>query len=186
VAVLVSLREGESVVVRPVGPTDRTLLLAAFDRFGDGSRYQRYLIPKQRLTDDELRFFADVDHRDHEAIGAIDPLTSQGVGIARYLRDPEHPEKAEAAVAVVDEWQGKGLGRVLMSRLATRARRQGIRTFTATLLTDDRAMRALFEELGEVRVHPDGSAIEIEVGLDDAQRVLSTAARASASYGLRA
>jgi GNAT superfamily N-acetyltransferase len=108
------------------------------------------------------------------------------VGVARYIRDPERADRAEAAVAVVDEWQGKGLGRVLLSHLARQARRHGIRTFTATLLTENRAMRALFEELGEVRVHPDGSAVEIEVGLGDAQRVLSTAARASASYGLPA
>ena len=184
--VLVQLQGGDAVVVRPVGPADRTLLLAAFDRFGDRSRYERFLIPKQRLTDDELQFFTEVDHHDHEAIGAIDPLTSQGMGIARYIRDRARPDRAEAAVAVVDEWQGKGLGRVLLSHLARRARIQGIRTFTATLLTENRAMRALFEELGEVDAHPDGSALDIEVGLGDAQRVLSTAARASASYGLRA
>jgi GNAT superfamily N-acetyltransferase len=182
---LVQLRDGSSVVVRPVGPIDRPLLAAAFDHFGERSRYQRFLIPKKRLTDDELRFFTDLDHHDHEAIGAIDPLTGEGVGIARFIRDPERPHCAEATIAVVDDWQGRGLGRVLVSHLARRARLDGIETFTATLLTENRAMRTLFEELGDVRVHPDGSAIDIEVALPDAQRVLSTAVRASTSYGLR-
>ena len=192
------------MVVRPVGSDDRTLLAAAFDHLGDRSRYQRFLIPKRRLTEDELRYFTDVDHHGHEAIGAVDPLTSQGVGIARFLRDPARPHVAEAAVAVVDEWQGRGLGGVLLSHLARRARREGIEAFTATLLTDNRAMRELFSRLGEMRVHPDGSTMEIEVALRDAPEALraaaaacadgepqpelvrATASRASASYGLRA
>jgi GNAT superfamily N-acetyltransferase len=68
-----------------------------------------------------------VDHHDHEAIIALDPLTGEGVGVARYVRAGADPEVAEVAVTVVDDWQGRGLGRALLERLAARARREGVR-----------------------------------------------------------
>jgi L-amino acid N-acyltransferase YncA len=121
----------------------------------------------------------EIDHVDHEAIGALDPRTGAGLGVARYLRNPHRPDTAEAAVAVVDEWQGRGLGGVLLRRLCRRAKANGIDTFTASLLTDNRSMLRLFERLGRVSVRElDGPAMEIDVELpvDDMRTLLRSAA----------
>jgi len=162
---LVELRDGSHVRIRPIRPTDKALLVRAFDKLGPGSRYRRFLGYKKELTVAELAALTEVDHHDHEALGAIDPETGEGVGVARYVRLPERRETAEAAVTVVDAWQGRGLGTALMQRLAARAREEGIREFTATLLSDNRAMLSVFRRLGVLRVVRDGEVKQIDVCL---------------------
>ena len=149
---VVRLRDGGEVLVRAVQPEDKPLFASGWERFGDESRYRRFMGAKPRLTTDELSFFTELDHIDHEALGAIDPETGEGLAVARYVRDPERPHAAEAAVSVIDAMQGRGLGTVLLRRLCHRAAQNGIRTFTAGLLTNNHSMLRLFEKLGEVRV----------------------------------
>ncbi len=162
----VDLPDGSEVIVRPVEPEDKPLFATAWERFGDESRYRRFMAAKPRLTPDELAYFTEVDHVDHEAIAAVEPATGAGLGVARYARNPDRPHTAEAAVAVVDAWQGRGLGGVLLRRLCARAAANRITGFTASLFTDNRSMLHLFERLGQVRVRGhDGATMEIDVEL---------------------
>ena len=118
------------------------------------------------LSDAQLRYLTEVDHRDHEALVAYDPDTGQGVGVSRYVRSGEDPRVAEAAVVVDDEWQGRGLGSALCLALADRAREEGVERFEAILLADNERVRHLLDSLGPSRVTGrDGSAIEVEVDL---------------------
>jgi GNAT superfamily N-acetyltransferase len=162
---LVTLRDGSEIRVRPVRPEDKPQILQAFEGLGAGSRYRRFLGVKKQLSTAELARFTEVDHSDHEALGAVDPQTGDGIGVARYVRLGDRREAAEAAVTVVDAWQGKGVGSVLLERLAARAREEGIREFTATLLSDNRAVLSLFRHLGVLRVVRDGPVQEIDVCL---------------------
>ena len=73
--------------------------------------------------------------------------------MARYVRDADRPHAAEAAVSVIDAMQGRGLGGLLLRRLCHRAAQNGIRVFTAELLTSNHSMLQLFEKLGEVQRH---------------------------------
>ena len=171
------LKDGATVVIRPVVAEDKPLFVAGFERFSEESRYRRFMSHKKRLTAAELAFFTELDHHEHEALGAIDPRTGEGLGVARYIRDPRDPSAAEAAVAVVDGWQGRGLGRALLDRLARRAVEEGVTHFTASLFTDNRDMLRLFQRLGEVEVTGRGGdtwEIDVELpvgaGLGDALR----------------
>ena len=78
----VRLRDGSAVLIRPVRPADDGLLADGFTRLSDRSRRMRFLGPKEALSAAELRYFTDVDHRDHEALGALDHARRGGVGIA--------------------------------------------------------------------------------------------------------
>src|SRR4051794_21670227 len=156
--------DGSRVTVRQVQPDDRERFVRGFERFGPESRYRRFLGFKKRLSEDELRFFTEVDHHDHEALGALDAVTGDGVGVARYLRDPGE-ESAEASVAVIDAWQGRGVGRVLLERLAQRARDEGVSCFLAVMLPENRAMLRRFEALGPTTVHHREGLLELEVDL---------------------
>lgn len=158
------LRDGSHVLVRPVTAQDKSLFVAGFEHLSETSRYRRFLATKKELSAADLTFFTDIDHRSHEALGAIDPMTGQGVGVARYVSDPQDRDVAEAAVAIVDHYQGRGLGGVLLRRLTLRAHEQGIRHFSANLLVENRAMLALFQRLGDVRVTArEGTTVEIDV-----------------------
>src|SRR3954466_9212929 len=122
----VQLRDGSEIEIRPVTPADRRLLLSGFQRFGERSRRQRFFGVKIKLTEAELAFFTEVDHHDHEALGALDARTGAGVGIARFVRLEPGGPVAEAAVAVVDDWQRRGLGRALLEALVERAHEEGV------------------------------------------------------------
>src|SRR3954468_7726796 len=116
----VRLRDGSAVIVRPVRPEDRDLFIAGFERMSQESRYRRFMSHKKKLSEQELDFFTRLDHDLHEAIGALDADTGEGAGVARMHRRPEDPSIAEAAVTVVDDWQGRGLGGMLLERLPAR------------------------------------------------------------------
>jgi RimJ/RimL family protein N-acetyltransferase len=162
----VALRDGTEVVIRPVRPEDKPLFAAGWERFGDESRYERFMGVKARLSPRELAFFTELDQADHVALGAIDPETGEGLGVARYVRDPARPDTAEAAVAVIDAWQGRGLGSALLRRLCARAADHGITTFTASLFTANQAMLRAFQRLGEVHVRAlEAGTMAIDVAL---------------------
>ena len=88
----VVLRDGSAVLIRPVRGADAPLLADGFARLSERSRRLRFLGRKRTLTEADLRFFTDVDHRDHEALGALDHVRGGGVvhrgsGIAEYEND---------------------------------------------------------------------------------------------------
>jgi GNAT superfamily N-acetyltransferase len=51
--------------------------------------------------------------------------------------------EAEMAIVVEDGWQSKGLGKLLLSELAQRARLRGIETFSGEVLGENRRMLGL-------------------------------------------
>ncbi len=83
----VVLRDGSAVLIRPVRSTDAPLLADGFARLSPRSRWMRFLGAKTTLSTAELRYFTEVDHHAHEAIGALS-ADGRGVGIARYIRTP--------------------------------------------------------------------------------------------------
>ncbi|HYB48304.1 MAG TPA: hypothetical protein VED20_13260, partial [Streptosporangiaceae bacterium] len=97
------LRDGSKVLIRQVHGADAPLLADGFARLSARSRQMRFLGRKDELSAAELRYFTDVDHHDHEAVGALDQ-DGRGVGIARYVRDADDPQAAEIAVTIVDDW----------------------------------------------------------------------------------
>jgi GNAT superfamily N-acetyltransferase len=135
----VSLHDGSQVLIRRVQSDDAPLLADGFARLSPSSRWMRFLAAKQNLSAAELRYLTEIDHHDHEALGALDEADGRGVGIARYIRLREDPQAAEVAVTVLDEWQRLGLGAVLLAQLSDRARAAGIRRFTALVAAENSA-----------------------------------------------
>jgi acetyltransferase len=147
---LVRLQDGLRVVIREIRPSDRELLERSRDRFSDESMRRRFLGPKPRLTSTELRYLTEVDGQDHYAVVAVplDDLDSI-VAVGRFVRLHDDPTTAEAAIIVADDLQGHGLGKRLAHQLADAARDRGIRRFTASMLTDNKAALALMRTLSD-------------------------------------
>ncbi len=147
------LRNGTPVVIRPIRADDKRLLEDGLRNLSQTSIQRRFLSPKPRFTRTELRYLTEVDGDDHVAIVAVlahDPDFFVGVG--RFVRWPDRPDAAEAAIVIGDPWQGQGLGRHMGLALADLARAHGVRRFTASLLSDNRAAHQLFERIS-ARLH---------------------------------
>ena len=161
----VALRDGSKVLIRQVQPADAPLLADGFARLSPQSRQMRFLTRKKELSAAELRYLTDVDHHDHEALGALNHADGRGVGIARYIRDAEDPHAAEVAVTIVDDWQGRGLGAELLTRLSNRARSEGICRFTALVAEDNMAMAGLLRNISANLVGHSPGTVDYEITL---------------------
>ena len=162
----VTLRDGTDVLIRPIEPADREMLLAGFEELSPDSRYRRFFSPLGTLDPAWLTYLTSVDHHDHEALIAESVPAGEPVGVARYIRVPEHPAAAEVAVTVVDSWQGKGAASALLALLSGRARAEGITRFHATCLSENRAVIELFRAFSKERSEKmEGSVVEIDMDL---------------------
>lgn len=161
--VRVALRDGSEVVVRAIRPTDRDAITTAFERLSKQSRYQRFMTAIDELSPSQLDYLTDVDHHDHEALVAFDPESGDGVAVARFVRLADGVS-AEAAVTVIDAWQGRGLGLAICQLLAERARDEGIERFTALLLAANEQMLDVLASLGPATViSREAGTVEVEV-----------------------
>jgi RimJ/RimL family protein N-acetyltransferase len=149
--VLVRLNDGVEVLIRPIRPDDKALLAAGMDHLSEHSAYQRFLVPKRRLTAAELRYLTEVDFRDHVAFVAVRPEEPDVlVGVGRWIRLAD-PEVAEIAFVVADDLQRRGLGTAIGEALADAARERGVRRFVATMLPHNLAAHELFARVAQER-----------------------------------
>jgi RimJ/RimL family protein N-acetyltransferase len=183
----VELRDGRTVLLRPISADDKGLLVDAFERLSDESRQHRFLTPATELSPEDLVYLTEVDHRRHEAVVAIDPSEGRLVGVARYVQVPGERECGEVAVAVVDDWQRRGVASALLGALSARARDNGVERFRAYVATDNAVVVDALERAGAVRTSRDGAELtfEVEVPEDGLGERLRTALRAAAAGQLR-
>src|SRR3954451_12074823 len=156
------LHGGTGVLIRKIRPDDKALLARGLRDLSDKSVQRRFLSPKRRFTRAELRYLTEVDQHDHVAIVAESPTQAVRslIGVARFVRLPEDPSTAEAAIVVGDLWQGMGIGSMLARELSARARGLGIRRFTATLASDNVPAKRLLHKLNrEVGGGPTGYGV---------------------------
>lgn len=125
----VTLKDGTQVIIRPIRQDDANDLQDAFQRLSMESIYLRFLSVKKELTDEEARTLSTVDYSARMAFVAVFKENEHEivVGVSRYaLQDAKDPEIAESAVVVADEYQGRGIGKLLLRRLVSYARAKGI------------------------------------------------------------
>jgi ribosomal protein S18 acetylase RimI-like enzyme len=160
--VLKRLRDGSPVLIRPIRADDKRLLEDGLSHLSRTSIQRRFLSPKPRFTKTELRYLTEVDGWNHVALVAEAPTQPARhlIAVARYVRDPLHPESAEAAIVVGDEFQRRGLGSLLAEELAQHARVRGIRSFTATMASENQpAQRLLAKLTGHLERHHAGQGV---------------------------
>jgi RimJ/RimL family protein N-acetyltransferase len=149
---------------RSIGPEDEQRVRAFYHELSDRSRRLRFLVPTSEISDEDLAYLTDVDHKRHEAIVALDD-DERMIGVARYVRTPGDPRSAEVAVVVVDDRQNEGIGTALLDRLTQRARENGIVRYTAIVTEDnDIVLNALNRAGAETTGTTDEG--EIEFALD--------------------
>jgi GNAT superfamily N-acetyltransferase len=139
---VVRLGGGRRVVIRPVLPQDEDATTAFFGNLPAPARYDRFMSPMRNLPPELIKRFTNIDYADHLALVAevFEGEREIVVAEARYARTAD-PSAAEFAVSVADQWQGKGLASLLLSKLLCRAATAGIvRMVGETLATNDKML----------------------------------------------
>lgn len=166
----IDLRDATKVHVRPIVPEDEALLHEAVAAMSERTVYFRFFSPIKRLSDAVAHRLAVVDYNDRFALVATTHHPGgreRIVGVARYDRAPA-TEVAEVALAVIDEFQRRGLGGTLLSILARVAREHGIKTFSLIVLPENDEMLGLLRRMGWIhQAKLTGGVYEITFDLPD-------------------
>ncbi len=120
-------------------------------------------MPTNEISDEDLEYLTEVDHRRHEAMVALDD--GRMIGVARYVRVPRDREAAEVAVVVADDRQNQGVGTALLDSLTERARENGIARYTAVVSPDNDIVLGALDRAGATRTGTSSEG-EIELAVD--------------------
>ena len=147
-----TLSDGATIEVRPIRPEDATLERSFVAGLSEESRYFRFFYRLHELTPQMLARFTQVDYDREMALVAVahDPSTqgaSRFVGVARYIANPDG-ESAEFAVVTADDWQRRGIARVLMADLIACARKRGLARLEGAVLRANHGMLRFTAPLG--------------------------------------
>jgi len=142
------MRGGGDVEIRALRPDDKDDMLAAVGRTGTQSLQRRFFVVKRGFSENEIAFFMNIDFANHVALVA---LADEGgrkviIGGGRYIIT--EPGQAEIAFVVIDDYQGQGIGTLLMRHLAVIARKAGLKALIADVLPENAAMRKVFGKFG--------------------------------------
>jgi acetyltransferase len=145
-------RDGSLVHLRPIRPEDAEMERDFVNALSERSRYLRFFYRMHELTPAMLARFTQVDYDREMAFVAIvdDDAAPHGrriVGVARFVQSPDR-ESAEYAIVVADEWQGRGVGGLLMRRLIDVARRKGLAQLEGAVLRENVDMARFVQALG--------------------------------------
>lgn len=142
------LRDGSEIEIRALRQEDESDMLAAIGQTSAQSLQRRFFVMKRHFSDRERAYFMDIDFKTHVAIVALaDGADGKAiVGSGRYI--VFEPGRAEMAFVVIDAWQGKGVGSILMRHLIKIASDAGLQELTAEVLPGNAGMLKVFGKFG--------------------------------------
>lgn len=158
--VSIALGDGLAAEVRPLLPDDASLLEEGFMHLSPSSRFARFGVGMDHLSNHELRYLTEVDQRTHVAWGAT--IDGEAAGVSRYLVLADG-NSAEIAVTVVDRFQRRGLGRKLFQALVAIARHDGLDTFRFEVDPSNEPVRWLIRDIAGGYPEPGNSLGEVTV-----------------------
>lgn len=154
------LRDGSRVTVRPITPADAERECRFIEALSPQSRRYRFL---GQIAHPSEALIAQLTHVDFVHDVAFIALADDGereVGVARYSTSSDG-SRCECAGAVADDFQGRGLGTVLMQRLIAIARSAGVREMVSVDIAENAAMRDLALALGFSRAPDPDDASQV-------------------------
>ena len=159
-----NLRDGRTVLARPIVPSDQDALGYAFRTADADTLRLRFLGIPPRPTPGLIARLCTVDYRQRFALVAIDAATGHGAAVARY--EPASPGVAEVAVAVDPAWRRVGLATALVELLAEAALERGLHSFDASYLAGNLPVAAIVHLVGDARAFVRQGVAEVEVARD--------------------
>lgn len=162
------LNDGTQINFRPIHPTDEPRMRDLFYALSQQTMYYRFMSFRRVVPRREIQEFVYIDHRNDVTVVATLPEAhgEEIIAVGSYYLDPKS-NMAEVAFVVHDKWQNRGIGTSMLRYLIRIARRNGIRGFTAEVLTDNKAMQAVFNKSNcKIKTRFTGNVISFEMAFD--------------------
>lgn len=149
-----TMLDGAAIRIRAIRPDDGERLHEHFHGLSQKSVYFRFMGIRRDLSPNDLQRLTELDFKNHVGLAAT--LTEDGrerfIGVGRYICGAD-PHRAEVAFAVLDGFQGRGIGTILLKHLALIADANGVAEFEADVLGENRQMLEVFVHSG-FKAHP--------------------------------
>lgn len=142
-----TLKDGTGVHIRPIRPEDDHVLVDIFKHLSPQSVYQRFFQALPELSAGMARYLANVNYTNRMALVA--EAAGEAIGVGRYERTSD-PEVVELAIVVLDEWQDRGVGRILLREILRTGEANGIHRFRADVLAENRRMLRLLAQESQI------------------------------------
>ena len=157
------LSDGTIVQIRPMRPEDADMQQEFVRNLSDESRYNRYMSSIKQLSQQLLVRFTQLDYDREMAFVMLHdtPRGTEQIAVSRYFMESDN-ETCEFALVVADNWQGKGIGPVMMQAIFDAAREQGLKTMYGEVLASNKGMLKLMHKLGfRVEPHPEDRSLTL-------------------------
>lgn len=164
------LNDGTPVCIRRVRREDEARLREGIARLSPQSRYLRFFSGMREAPPQVLRTLASADGHDHLAWGALrsDLPDMPALGVVHAFREKEDPDTAEYSVAVVDDYHGRGLARLLTAVLLLDSAREGLNHFTVHILPENRPAMSLARSLGAEGMRYESGVSVLDINISEA------------------
>jgi acetyltransferase len=160
--------DGVDLLLRPIRPEDGERLAAFYSAASPGDMRLRFFMARREVPRSELARNTQIDYDREMSLVALAPQAKGDalmVAEARALCDPDN-RRAEFAIQVATDWQGRGLGRLLLDKLLRHLRERGTGTVFGQCLTENQGMAALAREAGfEVSSGDEPGLLELRMTL---------------------
>ncbi len=149
IAVHSALNDGTAVCLRTIRPDDEARIREGIAKLSAESRYLRFFSPAAALPDAVVHRLADVDGHDHIAWGAICSECPgwPAIGAVHAVRHRHDGPVGEFSVAVLDEFQGRGLARMMTAALLVQCRAEGLAVLDVHILSENAAAKRLVKSM---------------------------------------
>jgi acetyltransferase len=141
---------GQQLFIRPIRPEDGQRLMAFYAKATPADMRLRFFMSRREVPHSELARYSQIDY-DREmtfiALAALESGEQAMVAEVRAVCDPDNV-KAEFSIQVASDWQGKGLGRLLLNKLTSYLRERGTTVVVGQCLRENTAMASLAQRVG--------------------------------------
>ncbi|MCF8076951.1 MAG: GNAT family N-acetyltransferase, partial [Desulfotignum sp.] len=161
--------DGQPFFIRPIRPSDADLMIDHFHSLSSRSKYMRFFSPLKDLSRDMLIKLTQIDYDREIALVALfgNEQNQKMAGVCRIIVFPDKTQ-AEFAIAISDDWQGKGIGSSLLTQCLKAARQMGIRRVMGLVLSENTQMLKLGRKLGfAINRAAGGGEYELIIETDD-------------------
>jgi acetyltransferase len=161
--------DGQPFFIRPIRPSDADLMIDHFHSLSSRSKYMRFFSPLKELSRDMLIKLTQIDYDREIALVALmgNEQNQKMAGVCRIIVFPDKTQ-AEFAIAISDDWQGKGIGSSLLTQCLKAARQMGIRRVMGLVLSENTQMLKLGGKLGfAIKRAAGGGEYELIIETDD-------------------